>query len=78
MSMFLLFCVTIGTFWWKGLCMLQVLKAPMYAYCQVVLAIGTLVRECNWAGYGASFWTVAKQALDMSLCFLQNILKPDK
>ena len=56
----------------KGLCMLLALKALLYTYCPAVLTIGTLVQECNWAGWGAGSRTVAKQALEMSLLVMLN------
>ena len=60
----------------KGLRMLLALKAMLYTYCQAALSIGTLVRECNWEGRGADSGIVAKQALEMSLLLMLNILKP--
>ena len=62
----------------KGLRMLLALKAPLCTYCPAVLTIGTLVRECNWAGGGASFVPFAKQALEMSLMVILIILKSDE
>ena len=62
----------------KGLCMLLALKALLYTYCPAAFNIGTLVRECNWEGRGAGSGIVAKQALEMSLLPMRNILKPEE
>ena len=57
--------------------MLLALKALLYTYIHA-LSIGTLVRECNWEGRGAVSGMVAKQALEMSLLLMLNILKPEE
>ena len=62
----------------KGLRMLLALKALLYTYCPAAFSIGTLVRECNWEGRGAGSGIVAKQALEMSLPLMLNILKPEE
>ena len=62
----------------KGLRMLLALKALLYTYCPAAFSIGTLVRECNWEGRGAGSGIVAKQALEMSLLLMLNILKPEE
>ena len=62
----------------KGLRMLLALKALPYTYCSAAFSIGTLVRECNWEGRGAGSGIVAKQALEMSLLLMLNILKPEE
>ena len=62
----------------KGLRMLLALKALLYTYCLAAFSIGTLVRECNWEGRGAGSGVVAKQALEMSLLLMLNILKPEE
>ena len=58
--------------------MLLALKALLYTYCPAAFNIGTLVRECNWEGRGASTDIVAKQALEMPLLLMLNILKPEE
>ena len=58
--------------------MLLALKALLYTYCPAAFSIGTLVRECNWEGRGAGSGIVAKQALEMSLLLMLNILKPEE
>ena len=62
----------------KGLRMLLALKALLYTYCPAAFIIGTLVCECNWEGRGAGSGIVAKQALEMSLLLMLNILKPEE
>ena len=62
----------------KGLCMLLAVTALLYTYCPAAFSIGTLVRECNWEGRGAGSGIVAKQALEMSLLRMLNILKPEE
>ena len=62
----------------KGLCMLLALKAWLYTCCPAAFSIGTLVRECNWEGRGAGSGSVAKQALEMSLLLMLNILKAEE
>ena len=62
----------------KGLCLLLALKALLCTYCPAALSIGTLVRECNWEGRGAGSGIVARQALEMSLLLMRNILKPEE
>ena len=62
----------------KGLHMLLALKALLYTYYPAALGIGTLVRECIWEGRGAGSGIVAKQALEMSLLLMLNILKPEE
>ena len=56
--------------------MLLAPKASLYTYYPAALSIGTLVRECNWEGRGAGAGIVAKQALEMSLLLMLNMLKP--
>ena len=58
----------------KGLRMLLALKPLLYTYCSTALIIGTLVRECKWEGRGAGSGIVAKEALEMSLLLMLNIL----
>ena len=62
----------------KGLRMLLALKALLCTYCPAAFSIATLVRECNWEGRGAGSGIVAKQALEMSLLLMLNILKPEE
>ena len=62
----------------KGLRMLLALKALLCTHCPAAFSIGTLVRECNWEGRGAGSGIVAKQALEMSLLLMLNILKPEE
>ena len=42
------------------------LKALLYSYCPALLALGVLVRECNWNGPTASSTTAAKECIAMS------------
>ena len=56
----------------KGLRMLLALKDLLHTYCPAAFSIGTLVRECNLEGL------VAKQALEMFLLLMPNILKPEE
>ena len=58
--------------------MLLALKALLYTYCPASFSIGTLVGECKWEGRGAGSGIVAKQALEMSLLLMLNILKPEE
>ena len=58
--------------------MLLALKVSLYTYCPAAFSIGTLVRDCNWEGQGAPSGIVAKQALEMSLLLMLNILKPEE
>ena len=58
--------------------MLLALKVLLYTYCLAILTIWTSVRQCNWAGRGAGSGTVAKQAIEMSLLVMLNILKPEE
>ena len=60
----------------KGLRMLLALKALLFTYGPAAFSIGTLVRE--WGGRGAGSGIVAKQALEMSLLLMLNILKPEE
>ena len=62
----------------KGLRILLALKALLYTYCLAAFSIATLVRECNWEGRGAGSGIIAKQALEMSLLLMLNILKPEE
>ena len=62
----------------KGLSMLLALKALMYTYRSAAFSIGTLVCECNWEGQGAGSEIVAKQALEISLLLMLNMLKPEE
>ena len=62
----------------KGLYMLVALNALVYTCCPRAFTIGTLVRDCNWKGRGAGSGIVAKQALEMSLLLMLNILKPEE
>ena len=62
----------------KGLRMLLALKALLYTYCPAAFSIGTFFLECNWEGRGAGSGIVAKQALEMSLLLMLNILKPEE
>ena len=50
-----------------GLTCLLGLKAVLYSYRRAVLALGGVVRECNWNGRTASFTTAAKECIAMSL-----------
>ena len=62
----------------EDLRMWLVFKALLYTYCPAAFNIGTLVRECNWEGRGAGSGIVARQALEMSLLLMPNILKPEE
>ena len=58
--------------------MLLALKALLYTYCPAAFSIGTLVRECNRERRGAGSGIVAKQAFEMSLLLMLDILKPEE
>ena len=62
----------------KGLRMLLAFKALLYTYCPAAFSIGALVLECNGEGRGAGSGIVAKEALEMSLLLMLNIVKPEE
>ena len=49
-----------------GLKCLVGLKAVLYSYCPALLALGVVLRECNWNGRTASSTTAAKECIAMS------------
>ena len=46
-----------------GLGCLPGLKALLYSYCPALLALGVLVRECNWNGRTASSTVLLRNVL---------------
>ena len=61
-----------------GLKCLLGLKALLYSYCPALLALGVLVRECNWNGRIASSNTDAKECIATSTVLLMHIIPSDK
>ena len=60
-----------------GLECLLGLKAMLFSSCPALLALGVLVRECNWNGRTASSTTVAKECIAMSTSLLMHIIPSD-
>ena len=61
-----------------GLACLVGLKRLLYWYCLALLALGVLVRECNWNGRIGSSTVAAKEYIAMSTHLLMHILPCDK
>ena len=57
-----------------GLRCLLALKALLYPYCSALLALGVLVRECNWNGRSLRSTAAAKECVGMSTVFIMNIV----
>ena len=54
------------------------LKAVLYCYCPALLALGVLVRECNWNGRTPSSTTAAKECIAMTIVLLMHMIPSDK
>ena len=50
------------------------LKAPLYSYCPALLALGALVRECNWNGPSLNSSAAAKECIGMTTVLMMNII----
>ena len=58
-------------------CMLA-LKALLYSYCLALLALGVLVRECNWNGRSLHSSAAAKDCIGRSTVLMMNIILSEK
>ena len=58
-------------------CMLP-LKALLYSYCPALLALGVLVRECNWNGRSLNSSAATKECIGMSTVLMMNIIPSEK
>ena len=61
-----------------GLKCLLALKALLYSYCPALLALGVLVRECNWNGRSLNSSAAAKECIGMSIVLMMNIIPSEK
>ena len=61
-----------------GLKCLLALKALLYSYCPALLALGVLVRECNWNGCSLNSTAAAKECIGMSTVLMINIIPSEK
>ena len=61
-----------------GLRCLLALKALLYSYCPTLLALGVLVRECNWKGRSLHSSAVAKECIGISAVLMMNIIPSEK
>ena len=61
-----------------GLKCLLALKALLYSYCPALLALGVLVRECNWNGRSLNSSAAAKECIGMSTVLMMNIIPSEK
>ena len=61
-----------------GLKCLFALKAMLYSCCPALLALGVLVRECNWNGRSLNSSAAAKECIGMSTVLMMNIIPSDK
>ena len=61
-----------------GLKCLLALKALLYSYCPALLAVGVLVRECNWNGRSLHSSAAAKECIGMSTVLMMNIIPSEK
>ena len=61
-----------------GLKCLLALKALLYSYCPALLALGVLVRECNWNGRSLNSSAAAKECIGMSTALMMNIIPSEK
>ena len=57
-----------------GLKCLLASKAPLYWYNPALLALGVLVRECNWNGRSLNSSAAAKECIGMSAVLMMNII----
>ena len=61
-----------------GLIYVLALKALLYSYCPALLALGVLVRECNWNGRSLKSSAATKECIGMSTVLMMNIIPPEK
>ena len=61
-----------------GLRCLSALKALLYSYCLALLALGFLVRECNWNGRSLHSTAAAKECIGMSTVLMMNIIPSEQ
>ena len=61
-----------------GLRCLLALKALLYSYRPALLALGVLVRECNWNGRSLHSTAAAKECIGMSTVLMMNIIPSEK
>ena len=61
-----------------GLRCLLALKALLYSYCPTLLALGVLVRECNWKGRSLHSSAAAKECIGISAVLMMNIIPSEK
>ena len=61
-----------------GLKCLLALKALFSSYCPVLVALGVLVRECNWNGRSLHSSAAAKECIGMSAVLMMNIILSEK
>ena len=57
-----------------GLRCLLALKARLYSYCLALLALGVLMRECNWKARSRHSTATAKECIGMSTVLMMNII----
>ena len=57
---------------------LSALEALLYSYCPTLLALGVLVRECNWNGRSLNSSAAAKKCIGMSTILMMNIIPFEK
>ena len=61
-----------------GLKRLVAPEALLYSYCPALLALGVLVRECNWNGRSLHSNAAAKECIGMSIVLMMNIIPSEK
>ena len=61
-----------------GLRCLLALKALLYLHCQALLALGVLVRGCNWKGRSLHSTAAAKECIGMSTVLMMHIIPSEK
>ena len=61
-----------------GLKCLLALKALLHSYCPALLALGVLVRECNWNGRSLHSSAAVKECIGMSTVLMMSIIPSEK
>ena len=61
-----------------GLRCLLALKALLFSYSPALLALGVLVRECNWKGWSVHSTSAAKECIGMSTVLMMNVIPSEK
>ena len=61
-----------------GLRCLVALKALLYSYCPALLALGVLVRECNWNVHSLHSTAASKECIGMSTVLMMNIIPSEE